>query len=267
MTLEKPARVMISRDIPEQTLTSDVAQLRGRLREGPDARRADGEDRQVRQRRGRTDGEQTARAPAGTGRALAPLDPAPRQRSDHGQGERRARNGRWPTTRPPTRTHCCRTSSTTRSRGLHVGDRRCVRPVWCVKSWATRRTRCAPNEMLDAGLPAPDYLPGGRSDLINPTSQGTGRVPTQTGIRRYQGLHPNRPASPPRCSRSRPARWARRPEARRGVTTGNEGIHQLFNDNRIKTVKDVVPASRLDELRIEGGNARQRPAWHPTTDR
>ena len=251
MTLEEARQVMISRDIPEQTLTSDVAQLAVDYVKGSMPAEQMAKIDKYGNVVDELMGEQTARALAGTGRVSGPLDPAhlgndPITDKVNAELERAMADN--PTADPNAllqdildnpQSWPARWRPAMRSAGLvrqELGD-----PTYPLR----------PNEMLDAGLPAPDYLPGGRSDLINPTSQGTGRVPTREGIRGYQGLASEQARVTsevqPFSARALGEKAGR--EAR--VTTGNEGIHQLFNDNRIKMVKDVVPASRLDELRIE----------------
>lgn len=258
MTLEDARQVMISRDIPEQTLTADVAQLAVDYVNGylpvEQMARIDKYGNVVDELMG----EQTDRALAGTGRVSGPLDPAHlgndpiMEKVDAAMKAEGSKgldaNGNlidpadqalydsildnpqsWPARWRPAM----------RSAGL-------VRQELNDPTYPLR-----PTEMLAEGLPAPDYLPGGRSDLINPTSQGTGRVPTREGIRGFQGLASEQARVTsevqPFSARALGEKAGR--EAR--VTTGNEGIHELFNDGRIKTVKDVIPSTRLDEIRVE----------------
>jgi hypothetical protein len=103
--------------------------------------------------------------------------------------------------------------------------------------------------MLDAGMARPQYLPGGRSDLADPNAAGAGRVPIREGIRGLQGVRSEklRATSERQPFSARTIAEKAGNEAR--TTVMNERLVEMFNDPKIKTVRDMIPEARLAELR------------------
>lgn len=106
-----------------------------------------------------------------------------------------------------------------------------------------------PSEMNAAGMQQPRYLPGGRSDLVDPTAVGTGRTPIREGIRGLQGVSSEklRAASEFQPFSARTIAEKAGQEAR--TTVMNERVVEMFNDPTVRTVADAIPETRRAELR------------------
>lgn len=249
LTVEDARQTITRKDIPEQTMTADVAQaaydyVTGKMdpeRAAAVGRYTEALDKIISER-------QTTPALAGVGRPSGPL-PVEQTLNDPIQQSVEA-----------AVQEAGFTMSTVPQQILDaILDDPDVYPRrWRPAMKAAQRARAQgyqvplrPDDMLAAGMPEPGYLTGGRSDIADPSAFGQGRVPIREGMTGVQGMR-----SEKRSLTSERMPFSARTVAEqigKEVRTAkmNAGIEELFIRGDMPTVADVIPPQRLADLKAQ----------------
>lgn len=241
--------MIVKQDLPEQTMTPEVADATIAYLDGsmPAEQRA-----RIDEYASRVDeviGAQTERALAGAGRVGGQMDPAYLGNDAIPDAVERAVKdaGYDMNTVPPAVLDAILDSPDV----YPAQWRPAMRAALMANDAGGLGLPVRPPEMVAAGMTPPKYLPGGRSELVEPHRIGTGREPLNEGLRGWRGLGSEKF----RATGERQPFSARTVAEKAGdeayVTTMNEGIQSLANDPSIGTVGSHLDPGEIARMRAD----------------